>query len=106
MGLRDDVKYPSTPKQLLVESFSDLLPDEIVNRPKMGFVFPWEHWLKNELNEFAIKGLNKLKNRDEFNADAIDTLWQQFLSGDKRLSWSRIWPMVVLGNWIEKNNID
>jgi len=106
MGLRDDVKFPSSPKQLLVESFSDILPDEIVNRKKMGFVFPWEHWLKNELFDFANAGLNKLKERSEFNAEAIDQLWNQFLKGDKRLSWSRIWPMVVLGNWIEKNNIE
>ncbi len=106
MGLRDEIKYPSTPKQLLVDSFSDLLPSEIVNRKKMGFVFPWEQWLKNELNDFVVVGLNKLKNRSEFNPQAIDKIWSQFLNGDPRVSWSRIWPMVVLGNWLEKNGIE
>ena len=106
MGVRDEIKYPATPKQLLVDSFSDLLPNEIVNRKKMGFVFPWEQWLKNELNDFVVVGLNKLKNRAEFNPEAIDRIWQQFLNNDPRVSWSRIWPMVVLGNWLEKNGIE
>lgn len=106
MGLNDTIKYPSTPKKLLVDSFSDILPDEIVNRPKMGFVFPWEHWLKNELSDFALIGLQKLKDRKAFNADEIDGIWKQFLNNDPRVSWSRIWPMVVLGNWIESNGID
>jgi asparagine synthase (glutamine-hydrolysing) len=106
MALSDDVKFPNSPKQLLTDSFSNLLPDEIVNRPKMGFVFPWEYWLKAELKEFAELGLNKLKSRSDFNAEAIDQLWIDFLNNNPRVSWSRIWPMVVLGNWIEKNGIE
>ncbi|MFN5630360.1 MAG: asparagine synthase (glutamine-hydrolyzing), partial [Bacteroidota bacterium] len=52
-GLNDDIKFPHTPKKLLVDSLGDLLPSEIVNRPKMGFTFPWKNWLKNEMKEFA-----------------------------------------------------
>jgi len=106
MGLRDEVKYPNTPKQLLTDSFADLLPENIINRKKMGFVFPWESWLKSELKEFVENGLNKLKHRKEFNAQAIDRLWNDFLAGNAQLSWSRVWPMVVLGNWLEKNGIE
>ena len=72
----------------------------------MGFVFPWESWLKSELKEFVENGLNKLKHRKEFNAQAIDRLWNDFLAGNAQLSWSRVWPMVVLGNWLEKNGIE
>lgn len=105
LALRDDVKYPNSPKQLLTDSFSRLLPDEIVNRPKMGFVFPWEYWLKAELKQFAEQGLNKLKSRTDFNEEAIELLWSAFLNNNPKVSWSRIWPLVVLGNWIEKNGI-
>lgn len=105
LGIRDEIKYPHSPKQLLVDSFSDMLPKEIVDRKKMGFVFPWEHWMKDELKPFVISGLDKLKARKEFNANEIDDLWNQFLNNDPRVTWSRIWPMVVLGNWLEKNDI-
>lgn len=106
MGLNDDVKYPYSPKQLLVDSFSDLLPREIVDRKKMGFVFPWEKWLKNELKPFAMNGLEKLKSRKEFNKNEIDALWNAFQNDDPKVTYSRIWPMVVLGNWLEKNGIE
>jgi len=106
LSLQDVVKYPNSPKQLLTDSFSDLLPDEVVNRPKMGFVFPWEHWLTAELKEFAALGLNKLKSKPEFNGKTIDQLWLDFLNNDPKVSWSRIWPLVVLGNWMEKNGIE
>ena len=106
LALRDDVKYPHTPKKLLVDSFPGLLPDDVVHRPKMGFVFPWEHWLKNELKDFAVRGLGKLKNRKEFSEAAIDNLWQEFLQNNPKVTWSRIWPMVTLGNWLEKNGIE
>lgn len=35
-------------KALLVEATRDLLPEEIFNRPKMGFTFPFEKWFKEE----------------------------------------------------------
>lgn len=37
LGVNDQHKFPHTPKQLLVDSLGDLLPREIVDRPKMGF---------------------------------------------------------------------
>src|SRR6185312_7703650 len=34
------------PKKLLVDSFTDMLPPAIWNRPKMGFTFPLQQWMK------------------------------------------------------------
>lgn len=34
------------PKKLLVDSFNGLLPDAVWNRPKMGFSFPLQRWMK------------------------------------------------------------
>ena len=39
-------KYPTTPKRLLVDALDGLLPEDLVNRPKMGFVMPWEAWMR------------------------------------------------------------
>ena len=33
------------PKKLLVDSFLDILPEQIWNRPKMGFTFPLQEWM-------------------------------------------------------------
>lgn len=34
-------------KHLLIKAFSDILPEEIWNRSKQGFTFPFENWMKN-----------------------------------------------------------
>ncbi|TRX70559.1 asparagine synthase (glutamine-hydrolyzing) [Carboxylicivirga sp. M1479] len=105
LSVPDAMKYPHTPKKLLVDSLSDLLPDYIVNRPKMGFVFPWSEWLKKDLFELADHHIKQLALRPYFNAAAVTNLWAKFNSGDPSLTYSRIWPLVVLNHWMETNRI-
>ena len=102
----DPMKYPHSPKQLLIESFSELLPSEVVDRPKMGFVLPWEHWMKNELKSFCEERLNGLKKREVLNSQAVDDLWRRFLKGDPMVTWSRIWPLVTLSDWMQTHEIE
>jgi len=44
-----EVRFGNRPKQLLIDSFADLLPESIWNRPKMGFTFPLQQWLKQSV---------------------------------------------------------
>jgi asparagine synthase (glutamine-hydrolysing) len=106
LGVNDRIKYPHTPKKLLVEAMEGLLPDEVVNRPKMGFTLPWELWMRNDLRSFCEEHLNALGKREQFNDKEVQALWKGFLRGDKRLSWSRIWPLVVLENWMARHGIN
>jgi len=106
LGIPDSLKRPITPKQLLVDAFADKIPKEVYNREKMGFVLPYNDWMRTELRSFCEENLSHLKNLTIFKNKGIDKLWHQFLSNDKRVTWSRIWPLVVLGNWIELNKIN
>lgn len=106
LNLPDEIKFPVTPKKLLVDALADIIPPEIVNRPKMGFTFPWKNWMKNELKEFCELRLVNLGKRESFNAEGLLELWNDFLKDDPRVSWSRIWPLVVLSHWLEKNGIE
>jgi asparagine synthase (glutamine-hydrolysing) len=106
MGVKDEFKYPQTPKKLLVESVGELIPSSIVNRPKMGFTLPWEHWLKNELKQLSQEHIERLSQRSFFNADAVKQLWDLFITNDKSITWSRMWPLIVLENWMEDNGIE
>ncbi|HEU4717403.1 MAG TPA: asparagine synthase (glutamine-hydrolyzing) [Bacteroidia bacterium] len=106
LSLPDEIKYPHTPKKLLVDSLGDLLPPEIVNRPKMGFTFPWKKWMKNELKSFCAERLEDLGKREPFDPEGISRLWNSFLRDDPRVTWSRIWPLVVLSHWLTKNGIE
>jgi asparagine synthase (glutamine-hydrolysing) len=105
IGLPDSYKMPVTPKKLLVDAMGDLLPNEIVNRPKMGFTLPWKNWLKTDLKNLCEHNLQLLGKNPHFEAAAVDSLWKRFLNDDPFVSWSRVWHLVVLQHWISENKI-
>jgi len=105
LSLPDEFKYPHKPKQLLVDALAPRLPDEIVYRKKMGFTFPFNRWLKNELCDFAEQRLNYLAERTEFKSDAVLKMWSNYKLGDTSILWSRIWQLVVLSDWLERNKL-
>jgi asparagine synthase (glutamine-hydrolysing) len=102
-GVKDEFKYPHSPKKLLVDALGDLLPKEIVNRPKMGFTFPWDTWMRGNLKEYCVEGLNALKATKIVDDAFIDKQWKSFLAGSSKTKWSHIWHLVVLGQWIKQN---
>jgi len=106
IGLPDKYKIPLTPKKLLTDALGDLLPSEIVNRPKMGFTLPWKNWLKSDFKTLCETNLKLLGQNPHFNADELNSLWQRFLKDDPLVTWSRIWYLVVLQRWITENNIE
>ena len=106
LGINDTHKFPHTPKKLLVDSLGDLLPTEIVNREKMGFVLPWKDWLKNELKEFCEENIAQLSKLSFVNREAVLLIWNRFLKNDPKITWSRVWHLVVLNHWIKTNHID
>jgi asparagine synthase (glutamine-hydrolysing) len=106
LGVPDPYKFPHTPKKLLTDALGTLIPQEIVERKKMGFTLPWEHWMKHELKDFCSGALTQLGKREGFNPRGIQQLWQSFISGSKTVTWSRVWHLVVLENWLKQNNVE
>ncbi len=106
LQLPDHIKNPITPKKLLVDSLGDLLPADIVNRPKMGFTLPWNNWMRNDLRSLCEEKLKNLAQRGILNEKTLNAQWNRFLKGDPSVSWSRIWYLVVLAYWLDKNHID
>ena len=99
-------KFPTTPKRLLVDALDGLLPDEVVNRPKMGFVLPWEEWLRGELKDICTTGLQSLKDRAWVHSDAVADLERSFYAGETTWSWSRVWSLAVLGDYLERHGLE
>lgn len=73
------------PKQLLINSFENILPAEIWNRPKMGFSFPFNEWLKNSV---YVQELTTSNNKETAKAAS------QFINGE--MHWSRIMSLLML----------
>jgi asparagine synthase (glutamine-hydrolysing) len=96
---RIPVKYKfgkDVPKGLLIKALNNKLPEEIIHRPKMGFTFPFNLWMRNEL-----KGLieERLNSSTVFNSHFIKGLLNGY-SGN-RVHWSRVWGCFVLSHWLE-----
>ena len=106
LSIPDKYKNPVTPKKLLIDSLQGLLPDEIINRTKMGFTFPWKLWMKNELKNYCEERIKKLASRTMFNEQGVLNWWQKFLNNDPSVTWSRVWHLIVLENWLTENNIE
>ena len=106
LGISDEYKKPLIPKKLLVDSLGDLLPHEVVHRPKMGFVFPWAVWLKKELQPLCDQHIRQLAQRDFIHGDYLIDSWKRFQAGDKQVRWLDMWLCTVLEHWMQTNNIE
>jgi asparagine synthase (glutamine-hydrolysing) len=103
LGIPDRLKFPHTPKALLVDALGDLLPREIVHRRKQGFVFPWAVWMKQDLFSFCDTRLKRMAERDFIKGNELMDYWKQFLKGNPDVRWMELWLFVVLEYWMEKN---
>jgi asparagine synthase (glutamine-hydrolysing) len=93
-----------SPKHLLVNAVKDLLPIEIVHRPKRGFTLPFEHWLRDQLRdqlEQQFRDWDSGVLAKHIDAEAVRQIWNLFLC--KLTSWSRPWALYVLNQWCAAN---
>ena len=105
LSVSDRDKWPHTPKQLLTDALPDLLPREVIDRPKMGFTLPWEVWMRTALKPMCEEGLDVLANMEAFAATEVQAIWTAFMQGSPRWSFSRVWSLVVLGHWMKTHRI-
>lgn len=108
VGLPDSLKTPrGTPKRLLVEIFGGLLPGDVVRRPKQGFTLPLSTWMRGPLRAFCEERLapDRLDSHGMLQSDAVRTMWRDFQAGQPSVTWSRLWVLVVLEDWIERSGL-
>jgi hypothetical protein len=46
-----------------------------------------------------------LATRGVMNSKALVSLWQAFLAGERRTSWSRPWTLVALDAWLDETGV-
>lgn len=106
LGIPDAIKQPDYAKKLLVESLGELLPPEVVHRKKMGFVFPWEQWLRGELYDFCKERIEKMQDSQLVDPDLLGKSWREFQHQSGPWLWTHIWLPVVLQEWMDNNGIE
>ncbi|MEO9005022.1 MAG: asparagine synthase (glutamine-hydrolyzing) [Ginsengibacter sp.] len=89
LQIQSGIKYVGRPKQLLIDSFKDILPEPIWNRPKMGFSFPFKKWLTN--SEY-VKDIVKPGSKS----------YRRFAEGN--MHWSQFLSLMLIKNYGGENN--
>jgi asparagine synthase (glutamine-hydrolysing) len=73
------------PKKLLIDSFKDLLPETVWNRPKMGFSFPLQQWMKQHA---------EISNESLYTNKTAKNIISQFKTGG--VHWSKAFMLYQL----------
>ena len=87
-------------KRILKKAVEDLLPQNILYRPKLGFPTPWSGWLIGEQLD-AIRDLlleHRSIDRGLFRSDAVACIFQEHRAG-YRDHYDRIWRLLNLELW-------
>jgi asparagine synthase (glutamine-hydrolysing) len=89
-----------TTKRVLRESMKGLLPDSILNRPKMGFPVPFANWTRGSWNGVARDVLLDRRSRERGLIDprAVDRLLADHAAG-RTDGGDRIWSLLNLELW-------
>ncbi len=105
-GLPANYKISATSKKLILkETFKDLIPHELLNRPKHGFEVPLLKWFKNELWSLIDTDLLSEKFISEqalFNYNTIRDLKKKIHSTNPGDTAAKVWALIVFQNWWKK----
>ncbi len=87
-------------KRILLETFADLLPEEIQRRSKMGFGVPLDHWFRGPLAGLTQEVLldKSTLDRGIFRGEAVRQLVEEHLAGRFDHAY-RLWALLVLELW-------
>jgi len=87
-------------KYILLETFKDLLPPTLLQRPKQGFEVPISEWLKKDLNHMLDEYLSPelLKDQSIFNQEVVEGLKRDHRQNRQDTSWL-LWNLIVFQHW-------
>ena len=89
LSIHPDIKFKARQhKLLLIDSFKHILPEQIWNRPKMGFSFPFQEWMKK---------YKSLSDPDHYKNETSKKLMKDF-QADK-LHWSSAFALYHIENY-------
>lgn len=89
-------------KYLLKKAGSRLLPQNILNRKKMGFSIPVGQWLKSDLKPmFEETVFNSASKRGLFNEQFVKQLWKKHCSGSGDFT-QPLWTLFCFELWAKR----
>jgi len=87
-------------KYIFKKAVEDLVPEEILNRPKQGFGMPIEEWINQQLRDHIRDTLHgfRSRQRDYVNPDYVDVLLDEHERGRRNHSYA-LWGLFMFELW-------
>jgi asparagine synthase (glutamine-hydrolysing) len=92
-------------KKILKDTFKNLLPHELHNRPKKGFEVPLLNWFQTELKtKISEEWLSDefIEEQGIFNLTAIKELKQKLFSTNPGDAHATVWAIIAFQHWWKK----
>jgi asparagine synthase (glutamine-hydrolysing) len=96
-------------KRILQETFRDVLPEALFNRPKQGFEVPLLKWFRQDLSSYLEeKVIQKefLMEQGIFNPEQVSRLYNQLHSKDPGDAHATIYALLVFQHWWGNNKLN
>lgn len=90
-------------KWILRQVLAQYVPDNLIDRPKMGFSVPIASWLRNELKEWAGDLIHSLKTNEHLNYKPIIKVWDEHQKEIKDHS-HQLWTVLMFLSWQQNKN--
>jgi len=87
-------------KSIFIDTVSDILPIDVINRQKTGFELPIIKWMNGILNTKILQLWSTPSARNTFNADFLIKIKKKTI--EKKLE-QKDWILAILVAWLEKH---
>jgi asparagine synthase (glutamine-hydrolysing) len=96
-----DQKLKGRSKQMLIDAYADLLPQEVIDKQKSGFELPMSHWLRSGiLRPFMNRILDgdlRVVHDGLLDRAAVKRVATEFEQG--RSHYMKAWSLIALDQW-------
>ena len=107
-GLSDQDRYlPIGRKSLLRRQSRRVLSDNFFSRPKRGFEFPMDSWMRGPLRPLVDSRLLDPQQCAALGLEGAEVarIWKQFLDRPGSIYWTRPWALFSLLQWASTNTV-
>ena len=83
------------------------LDPKLFDRPKTGFVLPYDQWIRRGLGRQMDEVMRDPKMAAAVGLDGavVATLWRAYQDGAPGMYWSRVWALYVLIRWCHRHGV-
>jgi asparagine synthase (glutamine-hydrolysing) len=106
--LPDESRFaPVRRKAMLRRIGLNRLDPTLFERPKSGFVLPYDRWIRQRLGKEMNDTMRDPRAAAAvgLNGQTVVRLWEGFQSGQGGLYWSRVWALYVLMRWCRRHGV-